>query len=138
MQEYPFVLSLLAEYIYYKIMYINIVSDIFCKVIDLSVWDISIHRKSFLFRQYFTNIRLMCTTSPQYEYTYDQIKISCISKIKIRVMTAAVYFLIFFQELWLFCFCWCCFAFIDFLPADLVSKHYNTYHSKHSVKRLVQ
>ena len=123
---------------YRTIMYVNNILNIFCKFIDLNIRDIFIHRNIFLFPQYFTDIRLMCTTSPQYKYTYDQIKISCISKIKIRVMTAAVYFLIFFQELWLFCFCWCCFAFIDFLPADLVSKHYNTYHSKHSVKRPVQ
>lgn len=137
MHDYPFALSLLAEYIYYKIMYINIVSDIFCKVIDLSVWDIFIHRKSFLFRQYFTNIRLMCTTSPQYKYTYDQIKISCISKIKITCYDSCCLLSNFLSRTLAFLLL-LMLLLIDFLPADLVSKHYNTYHSKHSVKRLVQ
>ena len=128
---------ILAELINYKTMFINNVSNIFCKVIDLSVGGILNHRKIFLFPQYFTNIRLMCTTSPQYKYTHDQIKISCISKIKITCYDSCCLLSNFLSRTLAFLLL-LMLLLIDFLPADLVSKHYNTYHSKHSVKRLVQ
>ena len=118
-------------------MFINNVSNIFCKVIDLSVGGILNHRKIFLFPQYFTNIRLMCTTSPQYKYTYDQIKISCISKIKITCYDSCCLLSNFLSRTLAFLLL-LMLLLIDFLPADLVSKHYNAYHAKLSVKRLVQ
>ena len=118
-------------------LYVNNILNIFCKFIDLNIRDIFIHRNIFLFPQYFTNIRLMCTTSPQYKYTYDQIKISCISKIKITCYDSCCLLSNFLSRTLAFLLL-LMLLLIDFLPADLVSKHYNAYHAKLSVKRLVQ
>ena len=124
---------------YLKIAFATIVQysqyfRIFIYNLELNIWDIFIHRNIF-FPQYFTNIRLICTTSPQYKYTYDQIKISCISKIKITCYDSCCLLsnflsrtLAFLLLLILFFFYWFPSSWLGFQALQYI----------HSVMRLVQ